>query len=90
MTNKEAIKRIEDHMRAHRIGEYPHVYLAEALTMAMTALGEQDTILTDGVYIETFAVKDNKRYKGRIINMRDVSIILTDSLMNGVEKLISV
>ena len=88
MTNKEAIKRIRDHMDVHHIGEYPHIYLAEALTMAITALGEQDTVLTDGVYIETFAVKDNKRYRGNVLSMKDVSLILTSSLMDGVGKLI--
>lgn len=38
MTRKEAIARIKDHMEHHGIGEYPHVKLAEALNMALTAL----------------------------------------------------
>jgi hypothetical protein len=38
MDNVEAIKRIEDHVRVHRIGEYPHIYLKEALDMAIEAL----------------------------------------------------
>ena len=38
MTWKEAIARIKDHMEHHGIGEYPHVKLAEALNMALTAL----------------------------------------------------
>lgn len=38
MTPQEAIGRIRDHMAVHRIGEYPHIELAEALNMAITAL----------------------------------------------------
>lgn len=38
MTREEAIARIKDHMEHHGIGEYPHVKLAEALNMALTAL----------------------------------------------------
>ena len=38
MTQEEAIARIQDHMERHGIGEYPHVKLAEALNMALTAL----------------------------------------------------
>lgn len=41
MTNKEAIKRIRDHMSVHGIGEYPHIYLAEALKMSIDALNKQ-------------------------------------------------
>lgn len=41
MDNVEAIKRIEDHMRVHKIGEYPHIYLKEALDMAIEALEKQ-------------------------------------------------
>ena len=38
MTREEAIERIVDHMEVHHIGEYPHVKLAEALDMALSAL----------------------------------------------------
>ena len=38
MTREEAINRIEDHMAVHRIGEYPHIKLKEALDMSITAL----------------------------------------------------
>ena len=41
----------------------------------------------DGVYIELFAVKDGVRYNSKIVNMRDVSTLLTNSLMDGIEKL---
>lgn len=42
MTAEEAIKRIQDHMDVHRIGEYPHIKLNEALNMAISALREQE------------------------------------------------
>lgn len=42
MTIEEAIKRIQSHMRNHHIGEYPHIYIGEALDMAITALRKQD------------------------------------------------
>ena len=42
MTAEEAIKRIQDHMDVHRIGEYPHIKLSEALNMAISALREQE------------------------------------------------
>ena len=41
MTTEEAIKRIRQHMAAHRIGKYPHIYIGEALTMAIAALQEK-------------------------------------------------
>ena len=41
MTIEEAIKRIRSHMRNHHIGEYPHIYIKEALDMAIAALQEK-------------------------------------------------
>lgn len=41
MTEGEATKRIVDHMAVHKIGEYPHLKLAEALNMALAALRAQ-------------------------------------------------
>ena len=38
MTLEEAINRIEDHMAAHHIGEYPHIKLKEALDLSISAL----------------------------------------------------
>ena len=37
----EAIRRIEEHIYVHRIGEYPHIYLKEALDMAIVSLAKQ-------------------------------------------------
>ena len=42
MTAEEAIRRIQDHMDVHRIGEYPHIKLGEALNMAIAALRERE------------------------------------------------
>ena len=41
MTIQEAIKRINEHMSIHHIGQYPHIYLAEAFHMALEALREK-------------------------------------------------
>lgn len=38
---EEAIRRIEDHIRVHRIGLYQHIYLGEALYEAIVALKKQ-------------------------------------------------
>lgn len=42
MTKDEAIKRILDHISVHKIGEYPHIKLTEALYMAISALRDQE------------------------------------------------
>ena len=41
MPIEEAIKRIRNHMEVHRIGQYPHIHIGEALTMAIDALQEK-------------------------------------------------
>ena len=41
MTIQEAIKRINEHMSIHHIGQYPHIHLADALHMALDALREK-------------------------------------------------
>lgn len=42
----------------------------------------------DGVYMELFVVKDNVRHNVKVINLRDISITLTNSLMKGIDKLL--
>lgn len=42
MTREEAIHRIKDHMVHHGIGRFPHILLAEAMKMAISALREQE------------------------------------------------
>ena len=52
MTYNEAILRIMDHIAVHKIGQFPHYHIAEALKMAIEALEKQipvdksNTILT--------------------------------------------
>lgn len=51
MTKEEAIERIEDHMKVHKIGEYPHIKLAVALNMALDALRARHTLAKLDLYI---------------------------------------
>jgi hypothetical protein len=44
MDKAEAIKRIKDHIMVHHIGEYPHIKIAEALSMAITALATDNNV----------------------------------------------
>lgn len=41
----------------------------------------------DGIYMQLFCVKDGRRYDVKVISMKDVSTILTNSLMDGLEKI---
>ena len=41
MNGEEAIRLIQAHMIAHNIGVYPHIRLAKALDMAISALRQQ-------------------------------------------------
>ena len=43
--------------------------------------------LSDGCYMELFAVQNGTRYNSKIVSLKDASIILTNSLMDGIEKL---
>lgn len=44
MDRNEAIERIKRHMIVHQIGAYPHIKLAEALSMAIEALQEPEIV----------------------------------------------
>lgn len=41
----------------------------------------------DGIYMQLFAVKNGVRYDMKVIDLKDVSTTLTNSLMDGIEKL---
>ena len=43
--------------------------------------------VNDGVYMELFAIKDGIKYTEKTISIKEVSSILTNSLMDGIEKL---
>lgn len=45
MNIDQAIKIIETHMEVHKIGEYPHVMIGEALNMAIAVLRAQQSPL---------------------------------------------
>lgn len=42
----------------------------------------------DGIYIEVFAVRDGVRYNAQVISLNDVTKILTNSILNGVQEII--
>lgn len=42
MDRKEAIERIKRHMVIHQMGEYPHIKIGEALSLAIEALQEPE------------------------------------------------
>lgn len=44
--------------------------------------------MKDGIYFEIFAVKDGVRYTAKIIDAKDVSQILANSVMDGLGKVI--
>lgn len=48
---------------------------------------EDKNSIEDGVYMELFAVKDGMRYNAKIVNMKEVSTILTNGLMDSIQKL---
>ena len=43
--------------------------------------------MKDGIYMEVFAVKDGVRYTARILDMKEASLILTNGLLDGIERL---
>ena len=46
--------------------------------------------MKDGIYFELFAVKDGVRYNAKIIELKEVSEIMANSLTNGLGKIIGV
>lgn len=48
---------------------------------------EEKQTMNDGIYMELFAVKDGIRYNAKIVDMKEVSTKLTNSLMDGIEQL---
>ena len=55
MDNAEAIRRIKDHIKVHHIGEYPHIKIAEALNLAISALANDNNA---GRKLEVVRCKD--------------------------------
>ena len=48
---------------------------------------KDNSATNDGVYIELFAIKNGIRYNAKIIEMKDMANILTNSLIDGIEKM---
>lgn len=71
MTPEEAIHRIQDHMRVHKIGEYPHILLKEALDMAIAALRDQEErdnrLESDAVKNEPLTMDELRKMNGEPI-----------------------
>ena len=44
--------------------------------------------MKDGIYFEIFGVKDGVRYNAKIIDVKEVSGILANSVMDGLGKVI--
>ena len=63
------------------IGNYPDAECTEYKGQ------HQDSTISDGVYMELFVVKDGVKYTAKIVDMKEVSVTLTNSLMDGIEKL---
>ena len=53
-------------------------------------MGDKEVVKPDGVYIEVFCMKDGQRYNLYDHDMKTVSCILTDAVMDGVAKIIGV
>ena len=51
--------------------------------------GDNMDKIMDGIQIDIFAVKDGKKYFLKTIDMKDVTNILVDNLMNGIEEICS-
>lgn len=43
--------------------------------------------MNDGIYVEPFAVKDGVRYNAKILDMKEMTTILANSLAEGIAKL---
>lgn len=44
--------------------------------------------MKDGIYFQIFAIKDGIRYNAKIIHVKEVSEIMTNSVMDGLGKVI--
>lgn len=53
----------------------------------LTKATEPTPKMSDGIYMELFAVKDGVRYNAKVINLKDATLILTNALMDGIENL---
>ena len=43
----------------------------------------------DGIYADFFAMKDGVRYDTKCMNVREITLMLTNNLVDGIEKIIA-
>lgn len=48
---------------------------------------ERGIIMNDGIYVEVFAIQNGSRYNVKIVNIRDLSRMLTQGMLTGIDKL---
>lgn len=48
---------------------------------------DSDEELEEGIHVDFYAIKDGVRYYYKTVSLKDLSLILTGSLMDGVEKM---
>lgn len=65
------------------IDDYPNA----RCTQYKHITNNSSTTSNDGLYMELFIIKNNVRYNVKTINMKDVSVALTDGLMDSLENL---
>ena len=46
--------------------------------------------MDDGIYLEIFAVKGGKRINFKIVSLRQLSIALTNGLMDSIEEIVEI
>ena len=46
--------------------------------------------MDDGIYLEIFAEKEGKRINLKIVSLRQLSNVLTNELMDSIEKIIEI
>lgn len=76
-----------DEVRHRYTGTGPDCYTPKDTVKDVFSEYVEEQKPEDGIYMELFAVKNGVRYNAKIINMRDVSTVLTGSLMDGIKKL---
>ena len=43
--------------------------------------------MDDGCYVEFFAIKDGKRYSAKTVSLKEMSMTMTNGIMDSIEKL---
>ena len=92
MTNKEAIKRIQEHMIIHKMNEPKAIYISEALNMTIKALEQADVLEKIRAEIldeAEYAYADFDRYKEDILHA-DSDELPDDDFRYGLERAVEI